>query len=164
MLGERERERLDSVECVTASLTFICSANAAGLKVTTNDVHISYLPLAHIFERAVMAGLLCEGGAVGFYQGSVLKLFDDIQALKPTIFASVPRLWNRLYDKVTNTVRADGGIKQWLFDAGLNSKKADVQNGAPPTSMVWDAIIFNKLKARLGGRVRLMVTGDRRER
>lgn len=140
-------------------ISMLAGANKAGLAVTTNDVHISYLPLAHIFERAVMAGIFCEGGAVGFFQGSVLKLFDDIQVLKPTIFPSVPRLWNRLYDKVMNTIREEGGLKQTLFEWGFGSKKDALQAGDGPTSALWDAVIFKKLKARLGGRVRLMVTG-----
>ena len=89
----------------------------------------------------------------------MLKLFDDIQALRPTIFASVPRLWNRLYDKVQSTIRDEGGVKKFLFDSGFNSKKSTLVSGGPPTSGLWDALIFSKLKARLGGRVRLMVTG-----
>lgn len=50
-------------------ISMLAGASAAGLSVTPNDVHISYLPLAHIFERVVMAAVLCEGGSVGFYQG-----------------------------------------------------------------------------------------------
>lgn len=140
-------------------VSMLAGAYQAGLAINSTDVHISYLPLAHIFERAVMAGIMCEGGAVGFYQGSVLKLFDDIAVLKPTIFASVPRLWNRLFDKVNTTIRDEGGIKQWLFEAGVNSKKEGLAQGDGPTSTLWDNIIFKKMKARLGGRVRLMVTG-----
>lgn len=134
-------------------------AALAGVSTTSNDVHISYLPLAHIFERAVVGIIFCEGGSVGFYQGSVLKLFDDIQALRPTIFASVPRLWNRLYDKVQATIRDSGSIKKFLFETGFNSKRDNLKSGGAPTSTLWDALVFSKMKARLGGRVRLMVTG-----
>jgi long-chain acyl-CoA synthetase len=79
--------------------------------------------------------------------------------LKPTIFASVPRLWNRLYDKVNATIRDEGGLKQKLFNMGFSSKQDGLKSGGPPTSGFWDMLIFSKLKARLGGRVRLMVTG-----
>jgi long-chain acyl-CoA synthetase len=79
--------------------------------------------------------------------------------LKPTIFASVPRLWNRLYDKVNATIRDEGGLKQKLFNMGFSSKQDGLKAGGPPTSGFWDALIFSKLKARLGGRVRLMITG-----
>jgi long-chain acyl-CoA synthetase len=61
--------------------------------------HISYLPLAHIYERMNVLVMLHFGVGIGFYQGDVLKLMEDIEVLKPTIFCSVPRLYNRIYDK-----------------------------------------------------------------
>ncbi len=140
-------------------ISMIAGAALCGVATASNDVHISYLPLAHIFERAVQGIVYCEGSACGFFQGSVLKLFDDIQELKPTIFASVPRLWNRLYDKVNGTIRDEGGLKQKLFNMGFSSKQDGLKAGGPPTSGFWDALIFSKLKAKLGGRVRLMITG-----
>ncbi len=140
-------------------ISMIAGAALSGVATASNDIHLSYLPLAHIFERAVQGIVYCEGSACGFFQGSVLKLFDDIQVLKPTIFASVPRLWNRLYDKVNATIRDEGGLKQKLFNMGFSSKVDGLKSGGPPTSGFWDALIFSKLKARLGGRVRLMITG-----
>lgn len=61
----------------------------------------SYLPLAHIFETVMQILGLCSGAAVGFYQGNVKLLMDDIQTLRPTVFAGVPRIYSRFYDKVT---------------------------------------------------------------
>ena len=65
------------------------------------DVHFSYLPLPHIFERVMQINCFAFGAAVGFYQGDTLKLVEDLVALKPSIFPSVPRVLNRLYDKIT---------------------------------------------------------------
>ena len=64
------------------------------------DVHISYLPLAHIYERVSTISATHFGAAIGFYSGDVLRLLEDIAVLRPTVFPSVPRLWNRIYDKV----------------------------------------------------------------
>jgi hypothetical protein len=79
-------------------------ANSAGcsrlVDFLPGDVHISYLPLAHIYERVNTISCTHAGGAIGFYSGDVQRLLDDISTLRPTIFASVPRLWNRIYDKV----------------------------------------------------------------
>ena len=50
--------------------------------LSADDVHISYLPLAHVFERAVECALWGRGASIGFFQGDVLKLVDDIQELK----------------------------------------------------------------------------------
>ena len=49
----------------------------------------------------LQAIIFCEGGQVGFFSGDILKLMDDIQTLRPTIFPAVPRLLNRIYDKVS---------------------------------------------------------------
>ena len=53
-----------------------------------------------MFERLVEGALFSEGAAIGFYQGDTLLLMEDIKAIRPTIFPSVPRLYNRIYDKV----------------------------------------------------------------
>ena len=55
------------------------------------------------------------GARIGFYSGDVKLLIDDIQALKPTIFVSVPRLLNRVYDKVCESVGQDHKISLWLL-------------------------------------------------
>ena len=68
---------------------------------TSKDVYISYLPLAHMMERVCQATMLMNGAKIGFYRGDVKLLIEDIQALQPTIFVSVPRLLNRVYDKVS---------------------------------------------------------------
>ena len=65
-----------------------------------HDVHISYLPLPHLYERLCQQVIFLYGGQIGFFRGDVKLLLDDIQALKPTIFPGVPRLLNRIYDKV----------------------------------------------------------------
>ncbi|KAM0845403.1 hypothetical protein ACQ4PT_056404 [Festuca glaucescens] len=129
-----------------------------GIKFYPSDVYISYLPLAHIYERTNQIWLLNRGVAIGFYQGDSLKLMDDLATLRPTIFASVPRLYNRIYAAITNAVKESGGLKERLFNAAYNAKRQAIINGRNP-SPVWDKLVFNKIKARLGGRVRLMSSG-----
>jgi AMP-binding enzyme len=68
--------------------------------IPAGDRHISYLPLAHIYERNTVNMAIHCGCSIGFYRGDVLELLDDIAELRPTIFTSVPRLYNRIYDKV----------------------------------------------------------------
>ena len=87
----------------------------AGTTFVKEDIHISYLPLAHVMERAIFALLTGLGARAGFYQGDTLKLLDDVGELKPTMFVSVPRLYNRIYDKVCAGVKAKGGLAETLF-------------------------------------------------
>jgi long-chain acyl-CoA synthetase len=121
------------------------------------DVHISYLPLAHIFERCIQTTIVYFGGSIGLYQGDTLKLLDDVAELKPTLFISVPRLYNRIYDKVLSGVKATGGLKAKLFEWAYASKKYWLSRGYIRHT-IWDALVFGKVREKLGGRVQVMVT------
>ncbi len=74
-------------------LTEISALRKLGIDINSEDYHLSYLPLAHIFERAISMYVLVVGGSIGYFAGDVFKLKDDMAALKPTFFASVPRLY-----------------------------------------------------------------------
>ncbi|KAJ8751983.1 hypothetical protein K2173_000729 [Erythroxylum novogranatense] len=134
-------------------------ANVAGfalaVKFIPSDIYISYLPLAHIYERTIQIATVYYGVAVGFYQGDNLKLIDDLAALRPTIFCSVPRLYNRIYDGIINAVKTSGPLRERLFRAAYNSKKQAISSGRNPSPM-WDRLVFNKIRAKLGGRVRFL--------
>lgn len=67
-------------------------------KFQDDDVYISYLPLAHVFERMLLIACMTYQLQYGFYQGDVFKLKDDLAVLKPTLMVSVPRLFCRFYD------------------------------------------------------------------
>ncbi|XP_077182997.1 long-chain-fatty-acid--CoA ligase 6 isoform X4 [Paroedura picta] len=124
---------------------------------TYEDVHISYLPLAHMFERMVQSVVYCHGGRIGFFQGDIRLLSDDMKALRPTIFPVVPRLLNRMYDKIFS--QADTPLKRWLLEFAAKRKKAEVQSGIIRNDSLWDKLFFNKIQASLGGCVRMIVTG-----
>ena len=68
-----------------------------------SEVHVSYLPLAHIFETVVQAAVYCAGGGVGFFQGNVKKLTNDFLDLQPTILCGVPRVFSKV---ITNPGRS----------------------------------------------------------
>ena len=132
------------------------AATARAVRLRPDDVAISYLPLAHIYERVNSVTLVHFGCAVGFYKGDVLSLLEDIQELRPTLFSSVPRLWNRIHDRIQNQLN-ESAVKRALFRLAFGAGRAALREGrAPP---FWTRPIFGALRARLGGRVRLMITG-----
>lgn len=138
-----------------------CSAETAELYVTTSDVHLSYLPLAHVFERLLLAAFTMAGAAVGFYQGNTLKILEDIKALRPTIFPSVPRLYNRIYDKVMSGAREAGGVKAALFNKGYEAKRYWLKESGSVKHAFWDNLVFKKVAARTGlDRVRFFLSGS----
>uniref|UniRef100_A0A8C1W7B6 Long-chain-fatty-acid--CoA ligase n=1 Tax=Cyprinus carpio TaxID=7962 RepID=A0A8C1W7B6_CYPCA len=140
-------------------------ADAAGVVKTfesvfvpvPSDVSISFLPLAHMFERVVQTVLYSVGGRVGFFQGDIRLLPDDMKALKPTVFPVVPRLLNRVYDKVHSGAQTP--FKKWLLNFAIEKKRAEVKQGIIRNDSIWDKLIFHKVQESLGGRVRVMVTG-----
>jgi long-chain acyl-CoA synthetase len=79
--------------------------NRIGVKINDKDVHLSYLPLAHIMERTICQVMIMRGGSIGFFGGDVMKLKDDLTELQPTIFVSVPRLFNRFYDAMNGKIK-----------------------------------------------------------
>ncbi|KAM8940365.1 long-chain-fatty-acid--CoA ligase 1 isoform 2-T2 [Pelodytes ibericus] len=142
----------------------IVSNSAGFLKVTEDlvfpsneDVLISFLPLAHMFERVVECVVLCHGARIGFFQGDIRLLMDDLKVLQPTIFPVVPRLLNRMFDRIFG--QANTPIKRWMLEFASKRKEAELRSGIIRTDSFWDKIIFHKVQASLGGRVRLMITG-----
>ncbi|KAF4654170.1 hypothetical protein FOL47_010108 [Perkinsus chesapeaki] len=144
-----------------SSIVMFLTTKSPLLDITSSgQYYLSYLPLPHIMERLVSISLMHLGVAIGFYQGDPLKIMDDIAALKPTIFVSVPRLLNRLHDKITMGARAAGGLKAYLFEQALASKKAGLEQGVLKHA-IWDKLVFNKIKARLGlERVQFVASGS----
>lgn len=121
---------------------------------------ISYLPYPHSFEQCMMGMALQVGCKIGYYQGNPAKLVEDCSLLKPTIFPSVPRLYNRIYGQIKAKFDAATGCKAWLGGKALASKTAALNTDATYTSGCYDFMVFNKVKALLGGEVDYMVTGS----
>uniref|UniRef100_A0AAX7STJ5 Long-chain-fatty-acid--CoA ligase n=1 Tax=Astatotilapia calliptera TaxID=8154 RepID=A0AAX7STJ5_ASTCA len=122
-----------------------------------NDIHLSYLPLAHMFERVVQGVMLIHGARIGYFQGDIRRLSDDMKVLKPTVFPVVPRLLNRMYDKIFGL--ANSPWKRWLLEFAFKRKHSEIMKGIIRKDSIWDKLIFNKVQASLGGCVRLMITG-----
>jgi len=135
------------------------ASGAMAIPLKTDDVVISFLPMAHIFERVVQGIVIRFGAGIGFFQGDVQKLFDDIAVLKPTILPGVPRLFSRVFDKVMQGKDNKGGIAKMLFDLGYTSKQGLLDEGKSGTDSLWNSIVFDTIRQKFGGRVRIIVTG-----
>ncbi|XP_066047023.1 long-chain-fatty-acid--CoA ligase 5 [Chamaea fasciata] len=132
-----------------------CTENT--VECTSSDVAISYLPLAHMFERVVQTVVYSCGAKVGFFQGDIKLLTDDMKTLKPTLFPVVPRLLNRVYDKIQSG--ANTPLKRFLLNFSVFMKMAELKQGIIRNDSIWDKLVFNKVQETMGGKVRIMVTG-----
>lgn len=84
------------------------------------------------------------GGCVGFYSGDIKELTNDLKMLKPTVMPAVPRLLNRVYDKIQNDIAASS-IKKALFNMALKAKEKEISRGILRRNGCWDKLVFKKV-------------------
>lgn len=113
-------------------------------------------PLAHMFERIVQVIVFSYGAKVGFFQGDIRLLPDDMRTLKPTLFPTVPRLLNKVYDKVQNEAKTP--LKKFLLNLAVASKFREVKRGIIRRQSVGQAHLW-KDPGKPGWKVRLLITG-----
>ncbi|CDW76486.1 long-chain-fatty-acid--ligase 5 [Stylonychia lemnae] len=153
----------DPKAVVSRHSNYLSAATAAseGVKEFNQDaIFISYLPLAHSLEQALFSVALIQTCRIGYYSGDPLKLLDDMQTLKPTLFPSVPRLYSKIYDRIMAGVKEKSAAQQWIFNRAVQSKLHYLQQDGSLTHKFYDTVVFKKLRDLLGGNVNLMVTGS----
>ncbi|KAI1699573.1 AMP-binding enzyme domain-containing protein [Ditylenchus destructor] len=127
--------------------------------INNKDVMISFLPLAHMFERVTQTALYMEGASVGFYRGDIKYLADDIKTLQPTLMPVVPGVLNRIYDKVMAEA-SKSKLKKFLLDSAIAVKKGEINSWVVRNNTLIDQIVFKKIRDGLGGRVKLLLTAS----
>ncbi|TPX45150.1 hypothetical protein SeMB42_g01596 [Synchytrium endobioticum] len=149
---------------VLTHANFVAAVHAlqiVGVDFTAGQRYISYLPLAHIYDRNNLVGATRGGCVIGFSRGDIALLFSDIAEFKPHIFASVPRLLNRLHAAIVNaTINGPSKVTAALFKHALAHKTAQLSTNGGVTHPVWDALVFRRVKALLGGNVKLITSGS----
>ncbi len=141
------------------------SESVLGLR--SDDVFLSFLPLSHLYER--LAGHWCAmyKGATIHYARGIDTVIEDVSFARPTIMVSVPRL----YEKIANAMqeKAEQGsalsrnIFYWAIGTGLEyheqKRKGDVSKWLERRYKLAEKLVFNKVKAKLGGRFRHPIAG-----
>ncbi|KAF8331842.1 long-chain-fatty-acid-CoA-ligase [Cantharellus anzutake] len=132
-----------------------------GHRLHSNDFFLAFLPLAHILEYVTELSLFYLGMTTGY--GKIKTLTDasvrncqgDIGAFRPTLMVGVPAVWEAIRKGVLGKVNKSGVISKAVFHAAYTLKK----NKVPLLSAVADAIVFSKVRAQTGGRLRLALCG-----
>ncbi len=131
--------------------------------IDPDDFCLEFLPLCHVFER--MLGYLYMFRGVTKAYCSVYHVGDLLTTIKPTAFASVPRIYEKVYDKVMDNVNNAPAIRQALFNWALETgRKAYPRQlaGTPSAGLsmtLADKIVLSKVREALGGRLRFCVSG-----
>lgn len=134
------------------------------------DIFLSWLPLSHIYERvAGMVVPLGRGCLIAYAEPLIERLPLNMAEVRPTVMVAVPRLYERVYARVLSTIESGSHLKQRIFwwAAGLGRKKY-ANHLAGRSDSLWlraqmkvaDALVFGKIRARTGGRVRYFVSGS----
>lgn len=85
---------------------------------------------------------------------------DDCLEVKPTLFVSVPRIFNKIVEGVSAKFEAESGVKKCLIDMGLSSKLESMRVDGSYSSCFYDSLVFSKVQAGFGGNIRLMISGS----
>ncbi|KXN74685.1 acetyl-CoA synthetase-like protein [Conidiobolus coronatus NRRL 28638] len=143
---------------IATTLKFL--VNIVANEVKGPKVYLNYLPLSHILEMGGTLMSLSLGGSIGIWRGEPKYLLEDIKLLAPTYFVSVPRLFNRIYNGILAKANGGSALLKYIFNRALNDKMKNYKEGKGIHHTFWDTLIFNKVKAQLGGRVEKMFTGS----
>lgn len=126
-------------------------------KFTPRSRHLSYLPLSHVFERIAYAVTMYAGSKIGFFSGEVSLLSQDMQILKPTHLAAVPRVLQRISDQVNSTIRKASLVQRGIFWAMFYWKRFFINRGSD--SFLANLLVFNKVKSTMGGCIEQFIIG-----
>ena len=134
-----------------------------------DDVFLSFLPLAHMIERAAgQAVPLGRGCTIVYAEAAIERLAANMAEVRPTVMVAVPRLYERLYARITSAVEAGPRLRQRIFywATGVGSRKYEDHLAGRPHGWwlrlqmkVADRLVFHKIRERTGGRVRYFVSG-----
>ena len=136
--------------------------------LTSDDVFLSFLPLSHVFERMGGHYLPLSSGATIAYAESPFTIRQNMQEVRPTVMMSVPRVYEAMHERILNSVKEGSPTKQKIFhwSVGIGSKVSQaIQQKKKPSSMlslkasIANKLVFEKLKAVTGGRLRFFVSG-----
>ncbi|XAR55132.1 Long-chain-fatty-acid--CoA ligase [Bertholletia excelsa] len=129
--------------------------------LNANDIYISYLPLAHIFDRVIEELFINQAASIGFWRGDVKLLVEDIGELKPTIFCAVPRVLDRIYSGLQQKISSGGFLKHTVFNFAYSYKLHSMSKGKKhkEAAPLCDKVVFSKVKQALGGNVRIVLSG-----
>jgi long-chain acyl-CoA synthetase len=132
-----------------------------------DDLQYLWLPLSHSFGKTLLCGVI-HVGLPTYVDGRVDKLVEMLGRIRPTLLCSAPRVYEKVYNRVVTVARADGGVKWRIFSWAIKLGRrvsALRQAGKTPSGLLAiryrlaDRLVYHKIRDRLGGRIRILVSG-----
>jgi long-chain acyl-CoA synthetase len=134
------------------------------LPIEGTDNTLSFLPVSHIFERMVDYLLFSKGCTIS-YPHSRETLAQDLKVVRPTIQCAVPRVYEKVYGSALSAGGVKGKLVRWARDVGVAWARATLAGRTPSLSLraqhgIADKLVFKKIRAAVGGRIRFFVSGS----
>lgn len=139
---------------------------------TETDLFLSFLPLSHTFERTIGYYLPIAAGSCVAFARSVPLIAEDLRRVRPTVLVSVPRIYERFYAKLQETLLSSGPMTRWLFSLAqtigwrqfCRTQKIPFADNTPHwrdqmLAPLLHRLVARKMLANFGGRLRCAVTG-----
>ena len=139
------------------------------LAIASSDLHLSWLPLSHSFERLAGYYLMIHAGVSIAYAESIEKVVDNMREVRPTLTTGAPRLYEKMYAAVLQSASDAGGLKKsiafWARRIGIEYAEAEVGGGGASAWLklqrgIADRLVFSKIRARVGGNIHFFVSGS----
>ena len=146
-----------------------CAMGPQILDLDNNDKALVFLPSAHITQRFGMELLLIRHGVQVWFSEGLSKMPGELRSVRPTMFVAPPRVWERMYASITTEIRKKPAALRKLIFMGLGVGAAVSQarqHGKTPAPWhlasvkFFDKVVFSKIRERLGGRLKLALSGS----
>jgi len=149
------------------NILFDCERALEIVQVLPEDLLLSFLPLSHTFERTAGYYLPMMAGSTIAYARSIPELGEDLLTIKPTLMISVPRIYERVYNKIQAGLAEKSPIASRLFYLAVDTgwKRFLHRQGRghwQPVFLLWpllDKLVAGKIMAKLGGNMRMAISG-----
>ncbi len=136
------------------NLIFDAQAGVVALPCDEKDTMLSFLPLTHALERTAgyLAPMVCRGSCLAFAE-SIKTLSENLKEVRPTILVCVPRIFEKVHVSIWDKVKNGGKLKYNIFIWALKQEPGTVRH------FLADQLVFKKIRANFGGRLRFAISG-----
>ncbi|KAJ1922592.1 medium-chain fatty acid-CoA ligase faa2 [Coemansia sp. RSA 922] len=125
----------------------------------SDTTHLSLIPLAHCMDRYATYTFMYGGVRVGFANGDRALIVNDIQELRPTVLVGFPLLLIGIYESMSKATIGAKGVTGVLSRMAYRSKKKRLAATGNLSHGLWDRVLFSKVAAKLGGRIKTIISG-----
>lgn len=148
----------------------VAHAALSAVECYQEDLFLSFLPLSHALERTAGYYLPIMAGSVTAFARSIQQLGDDLLVIRPTALIAVPRIFERVRCRIHEDLAKRSGLSRWIFRLAVRTgwsrfERRQGRAGWKPSMILWPVLrrlVADKITARLGGRVRVAVSGGAR--